>query len=75
MRTASGYGIIAAIAVMLAFSGCDIPVDGDGSTKVNGSVHIPAGKAADDARTVNGSIHIDDNATVPRQRPSTAAYA
>jgi hypothetical protein len=64
MRTPSGYRIVAAIAVMLAFSGCDIPVDGDGSTKVNGSVHIPAGKAADDARTVNGSIHIDDNATV-----------
>jgi formylmethanofuran dehydrogenase subunit C len=64
MRTASFYGVIAAIAVILALSGCDISVDGDGSTKINGSVHIPAGKAADDARTVNGSIRIDDNATV-----------
>jgi cytoskeletal protein CcmA (bactofilin family) len=64
MRTASGYRIVAVIAVFLALSGCDISVDGDGSSKVNGSVHIPAGKAADDARTVNGSIHVDDNATV-----------
>jgi hypothetical protein len=64
MRTPTGYRIAAAIAVILALSGCDISVDGDGSTKVNGSVHIPAGKTAEDARTVNGSIHIDDNATV-----------
>jgi formylmethanofuran dehydrogenase subunit C len=64
MRTANGYRIMAAFVVSVALSGCDIPVDGDGSTKVNGSVHIPAGKAAEEARTVNGSIHIDDNATV-----------
>ena len=64
MRTANGCRIVAAIAVILALSGCDLSVDGDGSTKVNGSVHIPAGKAADEARTVNGSIHVDDNATV-----------
>jgi DUF4097 and DUF4098 domain-containing protein YvlB len=64
MSTANGCRIIAAAAVILAFSGCDISVDGDGSTKVNGSVHIPAGKAAEEARTVNGSIHIDDNAAV-----------
>ena len=64
MITANGYRIIAATAAILALSGCDISVDGDGSTKVNGSVHIPAGKAAEEARTVNGSIHIDDNAAV-----------
>jgi hypothetical protein len=64
MRTASGYRIIAGIAAILALSACDISVDGDGSTKVNGSVHVPAGKAADEARTVNGSVHIDDNAAV-----------
>jgi hypothetical protein len=64
MRTAHGYRIIASMAAILALSACDISVDGDGATKVNGSVHIPAGKAAEDARTVNGSIHIDDNATV-----------
>jgi DUF4097 and DUF4098 domain-containing protein YvlB len=64
MNMANDYRIIAAVAAIFALSGCDISVDGDGSTKVNGSVHIPAGKAADDARTVNGSIHIDDNAAV-----------
>jgi hypothetical protein len=64
MRTASGYLIITAIATILALSGCDLAVDGDGSSKVNGSVHIPAGKAADAATTVNGSIHIDDDAAV-----------
>jgi formylmethanofuran dehydrogenase subunit C len=63
MSTANVYRIVAAVAVILALSGCDIS-DGDGSTKVNGSVHIPAGKAAEEARTVNGSIHIDDNAAV-----------
>ena len=64
MSTANGYRILAAVAVICALSGCDISVDGDGSTKVNGSVHVPAGKAAEEARTVNGSIHVDDNATV-----------
>src|SRR5580704_10498311 len=64
MSTAIVYRIVAAAAVVLALTACDISVDGDGSTKVNGSVHVPAGKAADEARTVNGSVHIDDNATV-----------
>lgn len=64
MSTANGYRVLAAAAVIWALSGCDISVDGDGSTKVNGSVHVPAGKAAEEARTVNGSIHVDDNATV-----------
>lgn len=64
MSRASACWIAAAIAVM-ALSACDISFDGEGSsTKVNGSVHIFAGKAAEDARTVNGSIHIDDNAAV-----------
>jgi hypothetical protein len=64
MSMANGYRIIAAAAVLLALSGCDISVDGDGSTRVNGSVHVAAGKAAESASTVNGSIHIDDNAAV-----------
>jgi hypothetical protein len=64
MKTASCYQIIAAIAVTLALTACDISVDGDGSTKVNGTVHIQAGKPAVDARSVNGAIHIDDNAAV-----------
>jgi DUF4097 and DUF4098 domain-containing protein YvlB len=64
MRMANGFRFMAACAVILAFSGCDISFDGDGSNKVNGSVHVPVGKAPDDARTVNGSIRVDDNATV-----------
>lgn len=64
MSTASCYRVIAAIAAMLALTACDISVDGDGSTKVNGSVHIQAGKPADGARTVNGAIQVDDNAAV-----------
>jgi DUF4097 and DUF4098 domain-containing protein YvlB len=66
MSTASGYRILASIVVGLTLMGCDISVDGDsnGSTKINGSVHITAGKPAQDASTVNGSIHIDDNAAV-----------
>jgi hypothetical protein len=64
MRAASGYRTITAIALIFALSACDLSVDGDGSSKVNGSVHIPAGKAADAATTVNGSIHIDDSAAV-----------
>jgi DUF4097 and DUF4098 domain-containing protein YvlB len=64
MSTANVYRIVAAVAAFVALSGCDISVDGDGSTKINGSVHIPAGQAAEEARTVNGSIHIDDNAAV-----------
>jgi DUF4097 and DUF4098 domain-containing protein YvlB len=64
MRMANGYRFMAACAVILAFSGCDISFDGDDSNKVNGSIHVPVGKAPNDARTVNGAIRIDDNATV-----------
>lgn len=64
MNTANAYRILAAVAVIFVLSGCDISVDGDGSTKVNGSVHVEAGKAAEEAHTVNGSIHVDDNAAV-----------
>jgi len=59
-----GCKVLAAFAVILALSGCDGSFDSDDSNKVNGSVHVPAGKPAADARTVNGSIHVDDNATV-----------
>jgi cytoskeletal protein CcmA (bactofilin family) len=64
MSTANGYRILAAVAVILTLSACDISVDGDGSSRVNGSVHIQAGKPAEEAHTVNGSIHVDDNAAV-----------
>ncbi|MHB8477996.1 MAG: DUF4097 family beta strand repeat-containing protein [Steroidobacteraceae bacterium] len=66
-RRAARVGVcvfIQAIAVLFALSGCSESDDGDASTKVNGSIHVPAGKEAGAVTTVNGSIHIDDNAAV-----------
>jgi DUF4097 and DUF4098 domain-containing protein YvlB len=42
--------------------GCD--ESSDASSRVNGSVHVPAGRAAGAADTVNGGIDIDANAVV-----------
>jgi hypothetical protein len=57
--------LIAACCAVLLLAGCDMPGDeGDGSNKVNGSIHVPAGKAAADVRTVNGSITVEDNGTI-----------
>jgi DUF4097 and DUF4098 domain-containing protein YvlB len=51
--------------LLLALSACDISTDdGDESHKVNGSIHVPAGRAATDVKTVNGSITVEDNATI-----------
>jgi DUF4097 and DUF4098 domain-containing protein YvlB len=58
------HGLIAALGVMLALSGCGASSDGDESNKVNGSIHVPAGKPPGAVATVNGSIHVDDNAAV-----------
>jgi DUF4097 and DUF4098 domain-containing protein YvlB len=50
---------------LLALSACDVSTDdGDESHKVNGSIHVPAGRAATDVKTVNGSITVEDNATI-----------
>jgi hypothetical protein len=68
-RAASRYGRlssslgVALLGVLVALSGCSRD-DGNESQKVNGSVHIPAGKAPGAAETVNGGIDVDDNATV-----------
>jgi hypothetical protein len=65
MSEGSGVrGFIAALAVLAALSGCGGSYDGDESTKVNGSIHVPVGKQAGAVTTVNGSITIDDNAAV-----------
>jgi hypothetical protein len=54
-----------ACAVLLVLSACDISDDdGDESHKVNGSIHVPAGRAAGDVKTVNGSISVEDNGTI-----------
>jgi DUF4097 and DUF4098 domain-containing protein YvlB len=57
-------GAVACFVLLLA-SGCDMASDdGDAPNKLNGSIHVAAGKAATDVKTVNGSISIDDNGTV-----------
>jgi len=58
------YGFIASLTVMLALPGCGGSSDGDESNKINGSIHVPAGKPPGAVATVNGSIHVDDNAAV-----------
>ncbi len=58
-------GSALACVVMLGVSACDISSDdGDDSHKVNGSIHVPAGRPATDEKTVNGSITVEDNATI-----------
>ena len=57
-------GFLIALAALITLSACSDSDNGDGSTKVNGSVHVAAGKPSMAATTVNGSIHIDDNAAV-----------
>jgi DUF4097 and DUF4098 domain-containing protein YvlB len=57
-------GHFAALAVMLALSACGESNDGNESTKVNGSIEVPAGRKPGAVATVNGSIQVDDNATI-----------
>ena len=53
-----------ALALLVALSACSESNDGDGSTKINGSIHVPVGRQAAAVATVNGSIHVDDGAAV-----------
>jgi hypothetical protein len=64
VRRAGVHGFITAMAVMVALSGCGESNNGDESTKINGSIHVPVGKQPGAVATVNGSIHVDDNAAV-----------
>jgi hypothetical protein len=57
-------GVFTALAVVLALSACGDSTNGDESTKVNGSIEVPAGRQPGAVATVNGSIQIDDNATI-----------
>lgn len=55
----------AACLVLLSVSGCNLSADeSDDTNRVNGSTHVPAGKAATDVSTVNGSITVDDDGTI-----------
>jgi DUF4097 and DUF4098 domain-containing protein YvlB len=53
-----------ALALLLVLAGCDYSSDGNESTKINGSIHVPAGKPPGPVETINGSVHIDENAAV-----------
>ena len=59
---AGRLGSLAAFAIMVALAGCG--GYGDDSTKINGSIHVPAGKQPGAVATVNGSIEVDDKAAV-----------
>src|SRR5882724_5122564 len=50
------YGSAFGLAVMLTLSACGASNDGDESTKVNGSIHVPAGRQP-------GAVHLGDHAT------------
>jgi hypothetical protein len=59
------FGLVTALILLVALPGCSESDDnGEGTTKVNGSVHVTAGKPAVAVSTVNGSIHVDDNAAI-----------
>ena len=61
----AGVGcFLVVLAALITLPACSDSDNGDGPTKVNGSVHIAAGKPPVAASTVNGAIHIDDNAAV-----------
>src|SRR5580704_7809760 len=64
-RAAQGachLGFLTVFAVMAALAGCG--EYGDDSTKINGSIHVPAGRQPGAVATVNGSIDVDDKAAV-----------
>lgn len=64
VRQTARLGLFGALAAAVALSGCGESFNGDGSTKINGSIHVPAGKQPGAVATVNGTIEVDDNATV-----------
>jgi hypothetical protein len=66
VRRVAILGVMAAAALLVAVPGCSDSNDGDDSNKVNGSIHVPAGKQPGAVATVNGSIHVDDNASITR---------
>jgi hypothetical protein len=58
------HGFLSALALLVAVAGCSDSDSSDGSTKINGSIHVSVGKPPGAVATVNGSIHIDDNAAI-----------
>ena len=65
VRRIGCLSLFAALGLLTALPGCSESDDnGDGTSKVNGSIHVAAGKPAVGVSTVNGSIHVDDNAAI-----------
>jgi DUF4097 and DUF4098 domain-containing protein YvlB len=64
MRRAGLVGFCVVVAMSAVLPACSVSDDGNATSKVNGSIHVAAGKAADSVATVNGAIHIDDSAAV-----------
>ena len=59
---------LALLALAGSLSGCGRSSTGDGTDRVNGSVHVAAGTPSSAAATVNGSIVADDNAVLKSAR-------
>lgn len=64
IRRAGGWGLFAVLVLLTTLAACSDSDNGDESSKINGSIHVPAGKPPGAVSTVNGSIHIDDNAAI-----------
>ena len=63
-RSAGVFGMLSMLALLAALSACGESDFGDESNKINGSIHVPAGKPPGAVATVNGAIQVDDNATI-----------
>ena len=52
--------------VLVLVAACEMSIEDDdaSSNKVNGSIDVPAGKAAAEVQTVNGSITVESNGTI-----------
>jgi cytoskeletal protein CcmA (bactofilin family) len=62
----SGHALtLAALAACAALCACSYSSNDDDSTdKINGSVHVAAGKPRQAVGTINGDVRLDDNAAV-----------
>jgi hypothetical protein len=63
-RWAAAVLLLALTSGSALLTACDGSDDGDSSNKVNGSIHVPAGKPPGAVSTVNGSIHVADGAAI-----------
>jgi cytoskeletal protein CcmA (bactofilin family) len=63
---AGGALLVAVLGSLLPLAGCGNPPGSDAAHKINGSVHVEAGKALGTAETVNGAIDVDANATITK---------